>query len=234
MVCEARGDHETASILVDAVLLHHIEWMEAGSLELHRQWRGSSIADAFLIWKNVREEAEKKRFKPHGHFNGQPGKPDAHVARLALFVLMDASQAPEAVLLIRDSDNDLSRREGLQQAIDDKPWPFRVLIGLAHTKRECWVLNGFAPVNKDEEERLSELKRQLSFDPCKEAERLAELQNGAPRDAKRVLRVLSNGARERENDCLRGPLEDLKQRGAQTGLTAFIEAVERELVSLWQ
>jgi hypothetical protein len=234
MVCEARSDHETASILVDTVLLHHIEWMEEGSLDSHRRWRGSSVADTFLIWKNVREEAEKKRFKPHGHFNGQPEKPDAHVARLTLFVLTDASQVPKAVLLIRDSDNDLSRREGLPQAIDDKPWPFPVLIGLAHTKRECWVLNGFAPKNKDEEERLSELKKQLLFDPCTKAERLAELQNGAPRDAKRVLRVLSNGERERENDCLREPLEDLKRCGAHTGLTAFIEAVERELVPLWQ
>jgi hypothetical protein len=234
VVCEARADQETACLLVDCVLLHHIEWMQGSPLELHRRWCGTTLADTFLIWTDVRAEADKKRFKPHGRFNGQPGKPDAHRARLALFVLNDSSKVPDAVLFIRDSDNDPSRREGLQQAIDEEDWPFPVVIGLAHTKRECWVINGFSPKNKTEEERLADLRRQLSFDPCKEAERLVDTQKGALRDAKRVLRALSEGDHQREQDCLREPLERLVQMGKETGLAEFIKEIESKIVSFWK
>jgi hypothetical protein len=41
-----------------------------------------------------------------------------------------------AILLIRDSDGDRSRRKGLEQAREGSPMKDRIVIGLCHPKRE--------------------------------------------------------------------------------------------------
>ena len=74
----------------------------------------------------------------------------------------------------------------------------------------------------------------LGFDPCSAAEQLTASEEGAKRDAKRVLDALTGGAPEREDACLEEPpLALLRQRGAKTGLAPYLQEVEERLVPLF-
>jgi hypothetical protein len=232
VVCEARADRDTACALADRVLVDAIDWLEPEMLDAQRQWRGLTPEEPFLKWASVHGEASRGELKGfYGLFQGGPGAPDALVARKALMLFARAQRAPSAVVLVRDSDNDSQRRLGLEQARRDKPWPFEVLIGMAESKRECWVLAGFKPKNQDEEKRLRQVKERLSFHPIREVHRLTAREHGAKTDAKRALQELTLDDAERERECLEEmPLAELESQGAKTGLPEFMVEVRERLV----
>jgi hypothetical protein len=231
VVCEAPADKETACGLADRVLLEEVPWLDSEALASYRRWRGSDSEQPLQKWTEVKAELARKGVKGiFGHFGGEPGAPDALTARRALLLMASSSRPPEAVLLIRDSDGDPRRRRGLEQARDDRRWPFQVVIGLAEPKRECWVLAGFNARDEAERTRLEELRRRLSFHPVQEAHRLDASEHGAKNDAKRALDELMPD-RERERACLEEtPLSELESRGETTGLTAFLREVRARLV----
>lgn len=232
VVCEARADRETACGLADRVLVDAIDWLEPEMLDAHRRWRGLTPEEPLLKWASVHGEAAQVQLRGvFGRFQGEPAAPDALVARKALLLFATASRIPSAVLLVRDSDGDSRRRQGLEQARLDKPWPFEVVIGVAESKRECWVLAGFKPRNVDEEARLRQSQERLSFHPAQEAHRLTAREHGAKTDAKRALQELSLGDAERERECLEEtPLAQLEMQGARTGLPEFMAEVRARLV----
>lgn len=99
--------------------------------------------------------------------------------------------------------------------------------------REAWVLAGFNPCDDTERARLDELRRELSFSPIEHAHRLRDKNDGALRDIKRVLRVLTGGIPDREERCwTEPPLTSLRARGVDSGLTAFLEEVQAILLPL--
>lgn len=236
VVCEARADQLTACGLADRVLLEQVDWIEPETLETQRQWRGLTPADSFLRWASVNSEAERMKLRGgiYGHFNGTPGGPDAFVARKALLLYAFLSQRPAAVLLIRDSDGDSRRRTGLEQARDARPWPFKVVIGVAHPKREAWVLAGFEPQGPEESARLQQLRDRLSMDPILKSHELDAREHGAKTDIKRALDELILGDGDRERQCLNETaLAVLEQRGESNGLVAFLEEVRQRLVPIF-
>jgi hypothetical protein len=235
VVCEARADRDTACGLADRVLLEEVSWLDAETLDSCRKWRGTSPEADFLKWASVRDECQRVGLKGlFGKFGGQPGQPDAYMARRALLLLASSERRPDAVLLVRDSDGDVRRREGLEQARQDRPWPFPVVIGLAEPKRECWVLAGFDPKGPEETERLEKSERRLSFHPVREAHRLDAREHGAKNDAKRALEELSQGDLERERSGLaKTSLAVLAERGAKTGLTVYLREVRERLVPVF-
>lgn len=232
ILCEARADRDTACGLADRVLLEEVSWLEPEMLESCRQWVGLREDQPFLAWKHVDDEAKKAGLKVFGRFNGDPGAPDAFNARRALLLFAGAERRPAAVLLIRDGDAQRDR-VGLEQARNDKPWPFQVIIGLAHPKRECWVLAGFDPKNEDEAARLEDERTRLSFHPVRDAHQLTAREHGAKKDAKRALDALTQGDLERECACLEEtPLSVLEERGEKTGLTEYLKEVRERLVPI--
>lgn len=232
VVCEARADRDTACGLADRVLLEKVSWLDLEMLDSVRLWRGTRSETPFLKWASVREECQRAGLKGiFGKFSGQPGQPDAFMARLALLLLASSEQPPKAVLLVRDSDGDSRRRLGLEQARDDRPWPFPVAIGVAEPKRECWVLAGFDPRSPEETARLDASERRLSFHPVRDAHRLDAREHGAKKDAKVALEALTQGDMERERACLEEtPLAVLEERGEKTGLTQYLKEVRERLV----
>ncbi|RKI39445.1 hypothetical protein D7Y27_21995 [Corallococcus sp. AB004] len=231
VVCEAPADRETACTLADRVLLERIDWLD-GVLGSQRTWRGLASADSFLRWGSVGKEVERAGFKHvvYGHFSDEPGAHDALAARKALLLFAALDRQPDAVLLVRDSDNDPDRRKGLEQARMAKPWPFPVIIGVAEPKRECWVLAGF-DARESEEDTLKQVEQRLSFHPVRDAHKLTAREHGAKNDAKKALEELTSGNLERERECLRDtPLETLRQRGERVGLTQFLSEVSERLV----
>jgi hypothetical protein len=200
VVCEAPADAVTACCLADRVLCAEVEWIVAEVIEEYRRWRGLRENEVCLTWRDVASLAQQKNLRVHGHFGGKPGEPDARAARLALRLLKDGGETLDGVFLIRDDDRQVERRRGLDQARTNSGFRVPIVIGLAHTKRECWVLAGFQPKNQAEQQRLDELREELKFDPCNQAQLLTGKRCEA-KCAKRALDILCGADRDREADC---------------------------------
>lgn len=233
VVCEAAADLRLAADLADRVLCREVEWLEPEGLEALRRWRGWREGDTHLEWHWVPKLARGLNLKSHGHFRGEPGALDAAMARKALLILAQARPVPDAVVLVRDTDGRGDRMRGLEQARSAHPWKFPVVLAVAHTKRECWILAGFDPQTQVEEAALAELRRELGFDPRQRAEDLTAAEPHARRNAKRVLDRLLAGRQDREEDCWKlCELPVLMERGQSTGLAAYLEEVRSRLVPL--
>lgn len=145
---------------------------------------------------------------------------------------------PDAVLFIRDSDNHLTRKTGLDQARNHVPTEYPVVIGFAHTKRECWVIAGFHPANENEESRIAELRGDyppgIGFDPRHRSDELTA-KNPAKLCAKRVLLHLTSGNHDRERVCHITIVKDKlhESRGQNNGLYDFITEIETKLIPLF-
>ncbi|AKQ69548.1 hypothetical protein A176_006460 [Myxococcus hansupus] len=168
-----------------------------------------------------------------GRFGDESGKPDALMARKALLLFRSLNHPPTAVVLVRDSDGDASRRIGLEQVRRSYPWPFQVVIALAEPKREAWVLSGFEPQGHEESNRLQRLSERLSIDPLTKSHELDARKHGAKTDIKRALSELTQDDWRREHQCLEeASLDLLKQRGEKNGLAAFMTEVREKLVPI--
>ncbi len=233
VVCEAPADQETACGLADHVFCAAVDWLEPELLDGARRWRGFEADRCFVRWSDVPAMARTRGIRAPGHFQGQPGAPHARCARLALLLFVVLDDLPEAMLLIRDTDGDRRRQVGLEQARNDSDWPFRVALGLAHTKRECWVLAGFEPVSDAEHQRLGRIRQELGFDPCEHADDLTAQDESARHSAKRVLDKLCGSDRDRERACwIDADLDLLAHRGAGTGLADYFAELRQWIVPL--
>lgn len=233
VVCEARADFDLAATLIDRVLCEHLPWLAAhGSADPARAWWQDASGRPFLVWKEIPEQARQQGVRAHGHFGGEPGAADAHAARLALLLLSRAAQPPDAVVLLRDTDGDLSRCQGLQQARTDpqRSWPFPIVLGAAHTKRECWLLCGFDPGDPAEQREHAAVRADLGFDPRTASQQLTAADEAAKRSAKRVLSALSGNDPLRETRCYaETPLDTLRARGGENGLANFLLYLQKRL-----
>jgi hypothetical protein len=145
------------------------------------------------------------------------------------------------ILLIRDTDGSVETRLGFEQARREfefrqqrHPAPIPVIVGIAHAKRECWVLAGFQPGGEDEQTALDSLRQELGFDPRHRAEELTAKRDHHAKSAKRVLRLLTNGDPDREAECWEVPaLPLLEERGRQTGLAAYLDELRTRLRPLF-
>lgn len=234
VVCEAGGDLRISTGLADRVLAEEVQWVDPGNLDLYRGWRGLEESNSHLEWHWVGRLAKQLGLRAHGHFQGEPGALDAQMARKALLLLQRSPRVPDAVLLVRDSDGLTERRRGLEQARDSYPWPFPIVLGVAHAKRESWVLAGFEAQTEAEERALAELRQELGFDPRLNSENLSAAEVGALRNAKRVLERLLQGTADREELCwMQCELATLYQRGRLSGLSDYLDEVRSRLVPLF-
>jgi hypothetical protein len=207
VVCEGPADEFAACTLADRVLLERIHWLEPELLGSVRKWRGQAPDEKFLKWSNVKTRAGEAGIKIFGRFDDKP----------------DALSARKALLLFT----------GLKQARDSYPWPFQVLIGMAHPKREAWVLAGFQPQSPEESARLQLLRERLSLDPILKSHELKAREHGAKTDIKRAVEELLQGDGDRERQCLQETdlvVLEQKERGGSNGLTAYLNEVRERLV----
>jgi hypothetical protein len=132
--------------------------------------------------------------------------------------------------LVRDADNQPERLTGLRQArVDPKHYikPERVAIGVATPEREAWCLCGFIATSDPEHDELKAQHQRLGFDPTK---RPHLLRGKAELNAKPVLKALTLGDYNREQDCLETPLEHLREHGGECGLTEFLAELRDRVV----
>jgi hypothetical protein len=233
VVCEARADQQTGCHLADRVVCDSVDRIQWESLDDFRRWRGLRPNEPFLSWVAVKKLATERGIHVHGRYDGEKAAPDAHAATRALRLLKTADAAPDAIFLLRDSDGDPDRRTGLNQARAAARLKLPIVIGVAHPKRECWVLAGFEP-NSKEQSRLGALREELHFDPREKAEQLTAKRDDAKRSAKRVLNVLTDGDLDRQALCWqKTDLAVLRRRGENSGLVKYLDEVEKLLVPLF-
>lgn len=245
--CEAQGDFQTATGLVDRVLAEAgptwvADLLDGQSEETRkalREWVGDGEGRAFFDLHKIDKYVKKLGvLVPQGHFAGKPALPDATMGRTVLSIAraVRKKEAVDAVLIVRDMDDQgKARREGLKQAHDEaRPWArFAIVVGIVDPEREAWVLAGFEPESDDERERLEAVRKELGFHPCESAHSLYAKHDHDKRSAKRVLNELTGDDREREARCwTHAPLDRLRARGDRTGLSDFLRDVRERLVPL--
>lgn len=246
VIVESGADARTATKLAERVLLEKIDWLEEDNLQYSFRWCGLQEGTEYSCWKDIGrileslESSGLKLPRYRGHYSkGVPLKADgaASIKVLNLVRFLQRTRQIKAVFLIRDLDNQLERREGLEQArsqhIQLQP-KLEIIIGTANPKREAWVLNGFIPSNQQEEKILEAIRTQLSFDPCIESHRLRSTSQEEPdriRNPKVVVEQLTGNDMERERLCWEATsLEILRERGVYTGLQDYIYEIEQYLM----
>ena len=235
VVYEADADFTIATQLADRVLVEAIEWLEEDQLDLQRTWLAEISGGMRTTWKSIKKLAREAGVRAHGHFDGAPGLPDATAARKAIEFLLVKVPDLHAILLIRDQDDQPERKAGLEQARRENRHPqVQIVIGLANTERECWVLSGFDPENEDERQTLDKERQALGFNPCLRSHELTACKNDAAlKSPKRVLKLLTNDTRERQERAWQvTSLAVLRERGTENGLSAYLDEVKQRLTPL--
>lgn len=228
LVVEARADAEDAQILADRVMVEcGPDWVDAENIEHLRTWTGIPPKAPFTRWDKLDEVFPHRPSSLHGRTKG----PDYLAARKALTAALSFhTTAPlDALVLMRDLDNQPQRRQGIEAAREEMrdALPFPVLIAAPDPKREAWVLNSFEPRDGTERARLKAEQFRLSFDPTHKPHRLrgrkGRLGSEGERDIKQALAALTAGSRDRETQGLQEtPLGHLAERGASSGLSGFL------------
>ncbi len=244
IVYEDRADAEIATYLADRVLAESISWLEKepnqnlqsddSPLNALREWI-REFKGRRLKWSEMDDlAAEIGLPKLRGFFNGEKGLADARSARRALRVVTQLFGNIGAAVLMRDSDQDESRRAGLEQARQEHgrlPGAFSVVIGVAKVKRECWVLSGFIAKTQAEETALETERQRLGFNPLERSEELTAKHDNDDRSAKRALKQFTDSNPEREKECwTTTPMNHLRGFGAKNGLNAYLDEIERILL----
>ncbi len=234
VVHEAVADFTTATELADRVLIEAIDWLEEDQLPYQRGWVGETADGHRLSWTEIKQLARASGVRSHGHFDGEPGLPDAIAARRAIDYLQLTFPELKAVVLIRDQDDQADRRDGLEQARREDHEGLVIVVGLAIVERECWVVCGFEPRDDSERARLEDARQQVGFYPHERSHDLKGCKDdNAKLSPKRVLRVLTDGNYDRERRCWKETsLDVLRQRGKENGLADYLHEVRERLAPL--
>lgn len=246
VICEARRDFDVASTLCERVLRErgpdwHRDYMEHSSAHL-LEWTGTDATQPFLRWKDLASVRTALGVRPPlGRFSGERGAPDALAARTALAIARHLQRAKpaqpiDAVVLVRDLDDQPERRDGLEQAriearVHAPQMP--VLVGAAFPEIEAWLIEGFDPKSREEEALLAQLRQDLGFDPRSSTSSLTAKHDHDRKGCKRVLKVLTQGSPDRAERCFReAPLDMLTNRGGASGLARLLSEAETILLPL--
>ncbi len=234
VVHEAEADFHTATELADRVLIETIDWLDEELIADQRVWVDQETGGRRLTWKAIPQLAREVGIRAHGHFDGEPGKADAAAARRAILYLLATDPNLQAILLIRDQDDQPERRVGLEQARSQDRSGAVIVVGLAVVERECWLISGFDPQGDEETDRLNAERQNLGFDPRDRSHELTACKDDqATRSPKRVLSSLCGGDRVRERDCwVNADLDVLRERGNRNGLAAYLEEIRDRLAPL--
>ena len=243
--CESPADFRLASGLVDLVLRESgPTWVvdNLDSPEVIRTWQPDGSGRPYFDIHHLNCYVNELGVRSvRGHFNGQPGGAGASMARKAFLIARALrKRAPDepvdVVVLLWDTDQQPDeRRAGVAVARDAaRQWKlFQIACGFPDPEREAWVLAGFDPCDDTERQGLEKLHRDLGFSPVLHAARLRDPDDGAPRNLKRVLQILTSGDPDREQRCWTEPsLATLRDHGGETGLAEFLDELSAALLPL--
>ena len=240
IIVESSADFRHVTGLLDRKILHHAPaGFDVKQLAGERAWHGLEKDSEFTVWKDIKRLAKNETGLrgrgPIGFRRDQDRGHDYPSARKVLQMCAAMEPRPDAVILFRDLDDQpKERRRSIEKAKEESPVRnVEIVLALAETEREAWILNGFEPRTKQERSTLAALRKDLGFSPLEQAHKLDATSPGAKRDAKRVLKALTRGDAEREEECwAKTDWKLLRERGKATGLHAFLEDAKKLLLPL--
>ena len=181
---------------------------------------GPDDAADFLPLKSVPEQARRHQIRASG------GGEEA-LARKAILLLklLSRSRQVDAAVVLRDLDDRPERAAAYAKAKADVA-TVPVAIGTPKECREAWYLCGVPPDAKGVDVLRKAVKKQISFDPLREPERLSHKETDGARSAKKVAArfgelVSDEDSGRRLLAVIAGPPEALDTAG-KTGARAFI------------
>jgi hypothetical protein len=234
IAAESAGDALRVTHLADRVLAEILEragrdWFEGEARDGARRWRGLAGHEPFFDLHD-KTEPRGRTFQLHGDFGRGDEPVDTGLFRRVLLRFQFETAAPiDALVLARDSDHRSDPTAALEAALrsfGDRTLDYRVVLAGASPEIEAWWLCGFEPINAEESTRLQAWRRTLGYSPVERPERLSAGRNDTKADCKRVFKELTGGDVER---CLEAPLERLRLRGGNCGLSAFLGEVAERL-----
>lgn len=244
LFCESSADAEMAKTLVDRVLREHGpswvgELMESDPVHV-REWSNDHARRDFFDVHALDKYLQHYKVRPlQGHFDGKKGAAGAQMARNIFSIVRameNAARDPvrhDAVCIVWDMDaQSKERRNGLEQArTEATTWAsFKIVYGCPDPEQEAWILAGFEPETDEEREGFEKLRRELRFCPVRNAQLADATSDGAKKNPKRILSELIGDHHERRLRCLSSPLDTLRQTGAQSGLCAFLDEVQQQIL----
>lgn len=228
VVCEAEADFRTVTTLADRVFVERLPWAE-GVLDSVRCWCGAAPGDRFVKWTSLKSLCNAHPGFPrlHGRYRGPGAKGEWLQVRKAIVWTRLARPEAAGLVVARDDDRK-GRRAAMDQAACEAPAELPVVVAHAVPEREAWHIVGFVPTDDAEATRVDGQRAALGGDPHRVAHTLDPKKDDAPRGTKRVLDALTHGDHARQARCLtEPPLEDLRARGDDVGLTVFLNDVVR-------
>jgi hypothetical protein len=245
VVCENESDATIVTTLADRYAEEPEnglpEWVR-DNLDAYRAWEGDEPGRRCLLWKKIKERADKLHLSVHGYGNRRLGLENAEIRKAFTLVTRAGRERPSGILLARDTDADAGRREGYRRAVAvyaeattgdvDR---VRLCLALAHPEIEAWLLAGFEPKTDSGRAALAEERQTLGFDPCDNAADLNPKRTFTPegrevkKSTKRILdKLLSADGASKESTFRNAPLSMLRARGGATGLADFFDALSAE------
>jgi len=238
VVFEDRADFQIATELADRILIEHVDWLQDPDvLDSVRVWTSAFEGSQFR-WRDIDGLGKRVGITIRGYFDRIPAKPDSRRARQAIQVMKRLIPHVSGIVLIRDADKEIERKQGLEMARQEhiaSGSTVAVVVGLAVTKRECWVLAGYEPTNDLERNLLENENEYLGFNPVTMSHQLTAQhdENNDKRSAKRVVSKLTQNDFERESTCWRETrLATLRANGSSNGLRDYLGEVELKLVPI--
>lgn len=234
IAAEDRGGAYNATRIADRVYLEQNGWLEEDSLSEVRRWQGWEPSDAYIDLHTVRKTARlslggRSNFgggaaRLHGHFDGDPGEPDARMTRELLLTMIYKRVTPALLVIARDADGQ-ERRPGFEQAVKGCKPSFSVVYAGMIPESEAWRIAGFCAEDVQERATLREIAQEIGFSPEQHPERLSARKAEDKRDCKRILDALTGGDEERGRRCLERPLDELARHPC--GMSDYIEDLRR-------
>jgi len=117
------------------VLIDAISWLDEHLIANQREWVAQAAEGRRLTWHSISKLAREVGVRARGHFGGEPGEADAAAARRAILFLLATVPNLNAIVLVRDQDDQPERRAGLEQARADDRSGVVIVIGLAVVER---------------------------------------------------------------------------------------------------
>jgi hypothetical protein len=242
VICEGPTDFRVVTSLADRVVREQgPDWLagDPDQLDAERIYRGLQGDPSFTPWRAVKDRAAKYnggrgiRALSWGKGRGRIDYATTLKAVTLAILQREPDKQVNAILLSRDTDGDTGRSKTWRDIQDEFRGKVGVILAAQHPKLEAWLLNAFEPESSQESNRLSAQRAALGFDPRIGAHKLLAEGSKGRRNAKKVLDNLTGDSFERAEAAMAvAPLATLRERGADTGLAAFVEEVERQLIPL--
>ena len=226
MVCEAEGDHRTATTLASRALNRSITTTCINpAVDRDSQYSCWSKLDT--------HPATWPRHHLHGRW-GTPGPCHGYTTAARKAIVLFAGKADALILMVDGDDEGPDRLAAMERARSTATTisPERIVLAVPIPEREAWHIAGFVPSDTTENGRLQQVAKDLGGDPRTQTDTLRHGRDTAKRNAKRILAVLCDNDVDRAHACVADtPLASLREFGQENGLADFLRQVETRLSS---